>query len=183
MAYDFNSLKLRLKEVESWLGTELSGLRTGRATPVLLDNVLVESYGSRQAIKHVASIAIEDPRTLKINPWDHSMIKNIESAIAAANLGVSTSPDSSGVRVIFPELTVERRQSLLKIVGTKLEEARISVRKERDKYWSDIQDKERSGEISEDDKFKNKDILQKEIDQCNANLEGLANKKEQELTS
>ncbi len=183
MAYNFSSLKVRLREVEDWLGRELAGLRTGRATPLLLDNVQVESYGTRQPIKHLAAISIDDPRTLRVTPWDKTAIKNIETAIAAANLGVSTSPDSTGIRIVFPELTAERRQALLKVVKAKLEEAKISARKEREKVWSEIQDQERAGDLSEDDKFRGKEDLQKVVDEFQEKLLELVKKKEQELLS
>lgn len=182
MAYDFSTLKTRIGEIEEFLGTALGGIRTGRATPALLDSVQAESYGARTPIKHLASITIEDPRTLRVTPWDKSQIKVIESAIAAANLGVSTASDSSGLRVIFPELTGERRTMLTKVVREKLEEARISVRRERDEIWSDIQKKERDGEMSEDDKFRLKDELQKLIDAANDSLEKAAERKETEIT-
>jgi ribosome recycling factor len=183
MAYNFSSFKNRLTEIDDWFAKELAGVRTGRATPVLLDGINVESYGSKQPLKHIAAISTEDAKTLRVVPWDHSHIKNIESAIAAANLGISTSPDSKGLRVIFPDLTEERRKSLLKIVRDRLEEARVSVRKEREKVWNDIQDKEKAGELSEDDKFKAKDELQKLVDESNANLEVHVEKKEVEISS
>lgn len=183
MAYDFSKIKEGLEKIKTWLTGEFSLVRTGRASPLLLDSVMVESFGSRTPIKHIANISIEDAKTLRIAPWDTSNIKNIESAIAASNLGVSTSPDSSSLRVIFPDLTEERRKSLVKVTKEKLEEARISVRKERDEVWSDIQKKEKDGQISEDDKFTYKEELQKLIDKTNKDLEEMADKKEKEITS
>src|SRR3989344_4149221 len=104
MSYDFSLFKKGASGVAEWLSGEFSGIRTGRATATLLDTVLVESYGSKTALKHLANIAVEDARSLRITPWDNSLVKGIETAIATANLGVSTVPDASGVRVIFPEL-------------------------------------------------------------------------------
>lgn len=182
MAYDFSALKTRLSEVEEFFSGALASVRTGRATPALLDSVQADSYGARTPIKHLASITIEDPRTLRVTPWDKSQIKVIESAIAAANLGVSTSSDSSGLRVIFPELTTERRTMLGKLVREKLEEARVSVRREREEVWSDIQKQEREGSMSEDDKFRLKDELQKLIDAANEKLEAGAERKEAEIS-
>lgn len=182
MAYDFSKLKLRLSEIEEHMKTELSTLRTGRATPALLDSVSAESYGSRTPIKHLASITIEDPRTLRVTPWDKSQIKPIETAIAAANLGVSTAVDGGSLRVVFPELTTERRTLLIKLAREKCEEGRISVRLARDESWTAIQEKEEAGEMSEDDKFRAKDELQKHIDGANAKLLELTEKKEQEIS-
>lgn len=181
MAYDFSALKKRLAEGDEHFKEGLSTLRTGRATPALLDSVVAESYGSRTPIKHLASITIEDPRSLRVTPWDKSQIKPIESAIAAANLGVSTQADGSSLRVIFPELTSDRRKALMKIAKEKLEEARIAVRQARDEVWNAIQDEEKEGGMSEDDKFRYKDELQKHIDAANEKLEESLAKKETEI--
>lgn len=181
--YDFSSLKNKLLDSADWLSRELSGLRTGKASPAILDNIKVDTYGQLQAIKHLANINIEDAKTLRITPWDKSSIKMIESAIMEANLGISTAPDSLGLRVIFPELSTERRQVLIKLVNEKLEEARISVKKERERTWGEIQEQNRASQISEDDKFRAKDELQKIIDQANNQLEQIAEKKINELKS
>lgn len=94
-------------------------------------------------INQIANITNEDARTLRIIPWDRTQLKSIENAISSSGLGISVSVDEKGIRVIFPDLTSETRTSLLKIAKTKLEEARISVRTERDKVWSDAQEKEK----------------------------------------
>jgi len=181
MAYNFNQFKARTVEIAEWLSKELSGLRTGRATPAVLDGVSVDSYGTRQPLKAVASVSIEDAKTLRVSPWDKGQVKAIETALAAANLGLSTATDSSGIRVIFPDLTSERRTALIKVTKEKLEESRVSLRKEREKVWNEIGDEEKAGKISEDDKFRGKEDLQKLVDEANAKLEALAEKKEQDL--
>lgn len=181
--YNFSSFKTKLTEVEDWLGREYLSIRTGKATPAVLDSVMVESYGTRTPLKHVAAIGIEDARTVRITPWDKSQLGAIQSAIEAANIGLSVSPDSSGLRAIFPMLTEERRKMLIKLTGEKLEDARISVRKEREKVWEEIQEQEKAGEMSEDDKFKAKDDLQKMIDEANGKLEALSQRKETEIMS
>ncbi|MDO8493679.1 MAG: ribosome recycling factor [bacterium] len=181
MAYNFSGVKESLKATEAWLAGEFSGLRTGRVSPAILDSVSVESYGARMPIAHVAAVSIEDAKTLRIAPWDAAMVKEIEHAIQAANLGVSVVPDSAGIRVSFPDLTEERRKSLIKIVKTKLEEARIRVRQERDKTMNDIQAKEKDGEIGEDDKFRLKEEMQKLVDEANSKLDAVADKKEKEI--
>lgn len=183
MAYNFSSFKEGIKATETWLVSEYSGLRTGRVSPAILDSVSVESYGARMPIAHVAAVSIEDAKTLKITPWDNSMVKEIERAIQAANLGVSVAPDNTGIRVSFPDLTEDRRKSLVKIVKVKLEEARVAVRQERDKTMNDIGAKEKAGEISEDDKYRLKEELQKLVDAVNNNLDAIAEKKEGEIMS
>ena len=110
----------KLKEVNEWLQKEYSGIRTGQASPMLLDAVKVESYGSYMPINQVGSVNIEDARTLRISVWDKSAVSAIEKAIREADLGISTVSDSDGVRVIFPELTSERRVQLMKLAKAKL---------------------------------------------------------------
>ena len=163
------------------MSDELAGIRSGMATPAILDSVQVEAYGSRVPIRDIASISIEDARTLRIAPWDVSQLKAIEKSLTVSNLGVSVSTDEKGLRVHFPELTSERRVILGRLVKEKLEEARISLRLERDKVWSDIQKMEKEGEMSEDEKFRNKDDMQKIIDDGNEKLDALASKKEKEI--
>ncbi|MFA5290752.1 MAG: ribosome recycling factor [Candidatus Paceibacterota bacterium] len=181
--YNFSSFKTKLTEIEDWLGREYLGVRTGKATPAVLDSVMVDNYGSKTPLKHVSAIGTEDARTIRVTPWDKSQLGAIQSAIDAANLGLSVSPDSTGLRVIFPALTEERRKMLTKLTGEKLEDARISVRQEREKIWADIQTEEKAGKLSEDEKFKAKDELQKLIDEANKKLEELAKKKETEIMS
>jgi ribosome recycling factor len=183
MAYDFKPFEKRIKEIEERLGKELSGVRTGRATPAVLDGVQVESYGSRMGIAQVATVTAEDARSLRITPFDPSTIKEIEKAITAANLGLSAGSDERGVRVFFPELTSERRVSLLKVAKEKVEEIRQMLRAARDEVWNDIQAKEKAKEMSEDDKFRNKDEMQKRVDAANAAFDAALERKEKEIAS
>lgn len=181
MAYNFSEFKNGLKEVESWLAKEYAAIRTGRATPSILDHVMVESYGSKMPINQVASIATEGPRSLRVAAWDTGVNKSIEKAIMESNLGLSVAVDEKGVRVTFPELTSERRQSLVKLAKQKLEDARISLRKERDNVWNDIQEKEKADAINEDEKFRLKNEMQKLVDEAGKKLQDLADRKEQEV--
>lgn len=181
MSYNFQNFKNELKKTEDFLGREYSQLSTGRASVGILDSILVEVYGSRQPIKNIASVAIEDPRTLRISPWDKSQIKMAEKAILLADLGLSVVSDEAGIRVVFPQLTTETRQKLVKVLKEKLEEARITVRRERERIWDDIQVQEKAGKMTEDEKFKGKDELQKIIDETNKKLEELFQRKEKEV--
>jgi ribosome recycling factor len=175
MAYNTSSFKIELKKIEEWLSKEYGGVHTGRATPMILDSISVESYGSYMPIKNIASVSIEDPKTLRIAPWDKNQIKGIESAINAANLGLSVLSDSDGVRAIFPMLTTENRSKLVKILKEKLEDARISVRQARQ---SEI---ELTSDLPEDDTKRAKDDIQKCVDETNQNLETIFTKKETEV--
>ncbi len=180
--YDFSHLKNRIKETEEWLSRELSQIRTGRATPTILDKVLVESYGSLMPINQVASIASEGPQSLRIAPWDQSVIKSIEKAIVAANLGVSVMTDEKGVRVTFPALTSETRQQFVKMAKQKVEDAKIAIRGERNKVNDDLQTKKKNSEMGEDDMMRFKNEMEKIVKEGNEKLESLANKKEDEIT-
>ncbi len=171
----------RLQETKEWLQKEYAGIRTGQANPGLLDNVRVSSYGSFMPLNQVGSIGIEDARTLRLSLWDGSQVSAVEQAIRDADLGVSVVTDSSGVRVIFPELTVERREQLLKLAKSKLEDARIAVRAVRDEVMKFIDKAEKDGDISKDERFAKKDAVQAAVDAVNNELEGLFLKKEQEL--
>src|SRR3989344_6256739 len=181
MQYNFCNFKAELKKVEEFLSNEDSQLNSGRASPMVLDGISVESYGSFVDLKNVASVSIEDPKTLRIAPWDKGQIKGIEKAIVGANLGLSVATDDMGIRVIFPQLTTETRTTLVKVLKQKLEDSRISVRHERETVWEDVQAKEREGQLTEDEKFRAKEELQKIIDEVNRNLEATFDKKEREV--
>lgn len=181
MAYDFSEFKKKIGDISTHLGKELSSIHTGRASSALLDMVSIESYGSRLAISHVATITTEDPRTLRVSPWDKSNNKEIEKAINAANLGVSVSVDDSGLRVFFPPLTTERRVAFTKVVRDRVEDSRVSVKNEREKVKNEIVALEREGEMSEDEKTFALEELQKIVLEANNSFEVLGNKKEKEI--
>ena len=183
MTYNFSGLKKEIEEIQIWFSKELSHIRTGRATPSILDSVRVESYGAQVPINHVAGVTVTDARGILVTPWDKNHIKAIETAIINAGLGISTAANNEGVRVIFPELTSENRDALKKIVKKKHEEARVSLRSARDLVWEDIQKKEREGEIPEDDKFRFKNEMQKIIDETNKKLDETVEQKEREISS
>lgn len=183
MAYNFKPLEARIKEISDRLGKELGGVRTGRATPAILDGVQVESFGTRMPIGNVATVSIEDARSLRIAPWDAAMGKEIEKAITVANLGLSVGVDEKGVRVFFPELTSERRTQLLKLAKEKVEEARASLRQARDEIWSDIQKQEKDKKMGEDDKFRAKDEMEKRVQAANKGFDEALARKEKEISS
>lgn len=183
MQYNFANLKAQIKTTEDWLQKELSTIRTNRANPSILDGVLVEAYGSTAPISQVASMANEDARTIRIAPWDQSVIKSIEKAIIVANLGLSVSVDDKGVRVMFPELTADRRKDIVKLAKEKFEQGRVQIRKHRDAVISDIEKKEKEGGMGEDEKFRFKTEAQKLIDESNKKLQDMMDKKEKEILS
>lgn len=181
MAYDFTPFKSKIKETEEWLTRELSGVRTGRATPSLLDNVRPEAYGTRTPLRELAAISVEDARTLRIVPWDKSVGKAIEKGITEADLGVGIATDDQGLRVSFPELSSERRVQLKKIANDKTEQARVTLRSHRTDAIKEIDTLKKDG-MSEDQAKRDKEELQKLIDAGNEALAKLLTRKEDEIS-
>lgn len=179
--YNFQELDNKLKDSKERLGVELKSIQTGRATPLVLDNVQVEAYGSRMQISHLASINIEDAKTLRVAPFDKSVLKDLEKSINDANLGLSVVSDSDGLRVIFPVLTTERRTQYVKLAKEKFEDVRIRIRGVREEAKKDIESKGKAGEFGDDDKKRLLDTLQNKIDSINGECEELFNKKEEEI--
>jgi len=181
MAYDFKEFKRAGELTFDWLKKEYSGIRTGQAMPSVLDRVSINAYGSLMPINQLATISIEDSRTLRVVPWDKEVAKDIDKTIRESNLGLSVVLDGTGLRISFPELTGERRVMLSKVAKEKLEEARIRIRVEREKSLNDFERKKKEDSLSEDDKFKFKAELQKQVDDINYKLEELTAKKEREI--
>lgn len=181
MSYNFADFKNKIKETETWLRGEFSGIRTGRATPAILDGIKVDAYGSDMPVNQVANISIEDARMLRIAPWDSSVTKSIEKAILVSDLGLSVTVDDKGLRVVFPDLTSERRLTLVKIAKQKLEDAKVTLRGDREKAIKEIDRLEKDKEISEDEKFRMKADLQKLIEDANKELDSVFEKKEKEI--
>lgn len=181
MKHNLNKFKEELNYVLDWLRKEMSMIRTGSATTNLLDSVMVEAYGTKSQINQNASINIEDSKTIRIVPWDKSLIQSIEKAISLADLGVSTSVDGVGIRVIFPNLTTETREKLIKQAKAKLEEAKISSRNERNKIMKEIDEDKKSGELPEDDAKRVKDEVESLVKKSQEAFEELLSKKEQEI--
>jgi|SRR5581483_708105 len=182
MQYSFSPIRQKVKDIEEWLKKEFSAIRTGRATPAILDSVKVDAYGSAMPVTSLANISIEDARMLRISPWDNSLTKAIEKAIATADLGLSVALDDKGVRVMFPELTSDRRAQLIKVAKQKSEEARITLRSEREKVLKDIDHQLKESKISEDDKFRLRAELQKIMDDAGRIFDDMLAKKEKEIS-
>jgi len=181
MIYDFSKLKTNIKETEEWLVRELAGVRTGRATPALLDAVRPEAYGTRTSLRELASISVEDARTLRIIPWDMSLLKTIEKGITEADLGVGIATDDQGLRISFPELTSERRTQLSKIAGDKTEQAKTAMRSSRTDALHALEAAEKAGGMGEDEAKRLKTEIQKIIDAGNDSLLKILKKKEEEI--
>ncbi len=181
MSYDFSNVQTQKEAIMEWLKGEYRSIQTGRATPQVLDLVHIEVYGARTAIAHAGSITIEDPRTLRVAPWDKTILGQMEKAINDADLGVSVSTDSDGLRVHFPALTTETRQKLVKLLKDRLEEGRIRVRALREETNKDIDARAKASEYGEDEQRRYREETQKYVDTANAQLEELFQKKEKEV--
>lgn len=183
MNYDFTKTKEVFSDAEAHLKQEYLQISTGRANPSLLDSLNIDSYGSVQPIKNVASISLEDARTMKIVPWDKSHIQLIEKSLHDSQLPFSVSVDDTGVRVHIPQLTEESRIGIVKLLKEKLENARIKIRTIRQDAVKEIEAGEENGDYSGDATHGFKDELQKMVDTSNKNLEELFSKKETSVMS
>lgn len=161
--------------------TDIQSIRTGRATPALVEDLPVEYYGSVMHVKELATIAAPEPRTLQIQPWDKGAVEPISSAIRKSSIGLAPVVDGSIIRLNIPALTEERRKEFIKVLKQKSEEVRIRIRKVREEVINKIKSLEKDGEISEDEAFDGRESVQKIVDEHNQQIETLEKKKEQEL--
>lgn len=174
-------LKQKLSESLDHLKNGISSLRTGRATPAIVEDLPVDYYGASQPLKALAAISVPEPRQLLISPWDKGAMEPIQKAIQQSNLGMNSIADSNGIRLNLPVLTEERRKDLLKLLGTKLEEAKIAVRKEREEAIKAVDKAEKEKEISKDDQFRTKQEIQKLVDETNKKIGEIGDHKEKEI--
>lgn len=175
------NFKNELKKIEESLKVEFSSLRVGRATPALVENILVDYYGSKVPVKQIASISAPEHRILIIEPWDRNILPNLEKAILASDLSLNPIVDKNLIRIAIPSLTEERKTALIKIISSKLEEAKIKYRGSRDKIIKEINELFDAKKITEDERFKTKEEVQKLIDLTSQNLENLLKFKEEEI--
>lgn len=163
------------------LKDELSGVRTGRATPALLQRVVVDYYGTPVPIQQLASFSVPEPRTLVISPFDRNAIASMEKAIMASDLGITPGNDGTVIRLSFPPLTEERRKELIKLVHHRGEEGRVAVRNIRRHSKEELEKLEREGGISEDDLVRSEKELQKLTDKHISDIDEVVAHKDAEL--
>jgi ribosome recycling factor len=171
----------RMQGAVQALDEDLGGIRTGRATPALVEKLQVEYYGTSTPLVQLASISVPEPRSLLIKPFDPSSLKGIEKAILVSELGLNPNNDGKSIRLNLPPLNEERRRELVKVVNNRLEEARIAVRNIRRDLMKDLQDFEKEKLISEDDQKRGEDELQKTTDHFIDEIEEHGKRKEQEI--
>ena len=177
----YTMFKQKLEKIVEHLKTEISSLRTGRATPSLVEDLEVDYYGTKTPLKAVAAISSPDPKQIVIQPWDKNAMQPIEKAIQASSLGLNPIAEKDIIRLTIPPLTEERRKELAKLLHRHLEDARIHVRREREDALREVDRKEKSKEISENEKFRQKNDLQKIVDEINKKIEDMAAVKEKEI--
>lgn len=182
---DFTNTKDLMQKSVDFFKQEISSLRTGRATPALIENIVCSAYNgaSRLTIKELGTITTMDAQTLAIQPWDPSVLGDIRQGILAANVGLTPIVDNNIIRISVPSLTAERREEYVKVLHQKMEQARVSIRNIRQDKKKEIEEIFDNKGISEDEKFRAEEQLQQATDEYIAKVEEVGTKKEQEITS
>ena len=179
---DYKEFESTMKKTCEALTTQLATIRAGRANASVLDQIEVDYYGVPTPVQQVATIATPDPRSLLIQPWDASLLKPLEKAILASDLGINPQNDGRLIRLVFPPLTEERRKDLIKQTKKYVEESKVAIRNIRRDAIDKFKKQQKASEITEDDyKIAEKDI-QKLTDDYIKELDGICAKKEKELT-
>lgn len=175
------NLQEELNKAHEHLKFEFSKLQVGRANPAIVETVIVSAYGSTQPLKNVAAVSNLDAQTLTIQPWDKSLIKDIEKAISEANLGLNPSNNGETLMIKFPTLTEERRKEIVKLAGKIAEEGKIAIRNIRGDFKKKIDSAKSEKTISEDEAKMHENNLQKIIDQAIKNVENSLDEKEKDI--
>lgn len=163
------------------LHKDLSAIRTGRASPALVENILVESYGATTPLKNLAGITVPEARTLVIQPWDKGVLTAVEKAIAASNLGITPVNDGARIRLNLPSLNEERRQELVKLVKQQAESCRVRIRNVREEIWKEVRKLLKEKKVTEDQKYDAQEDLKKIVENYNEQIKNLAEAKEKEV--
>ena len=179
---DLKEFQRKMEKTLDVLASDFAAVRAGRANAQVLDRITVEYYGQPSPINQVGTVASPDPRTLVIQPWDGSLLKAIEKAIQTSDLGINPQNDGRVIRLVFPQLTEERRKDLIKQTKKYVEESKVAIRNIRRDAIDKFKKQQKASEITEDDyKIAEKDI-QKLTDDYIKELDGICAKKEKELT-
>ena len=176
-----NETESKMKKTVEATGREFSTIRTGRANPSLVEGIKVDCYDSSMPIKQLATISTPEPRLIIIQPWDHSILENIEKAILTSELGITPNNDGKAIRIAVPQLTRERREELAKVLKKIAEEGKISLRTARRVANDETEKLEKDKLITEDEKFKSKDLIQKLIEKYTKEIDKHLENKEREI--
>lgn len=178
---DYIEFESKMKKTAEVLKTQLASVRAGRANAAVLDQITVDYYGVPTPIQQVASVSVPDPRSLLIQPWDASVLKGIEKAILASELGINPQNDGRAIRLVFPQLTEERRKDLTKQVRKYAEDAKVAVRNIRRDAVDYVKKAQKKGELTEDDQKKAEKDIQDLTDKHVKKIDEMCAKKEKEL--
>ena len=178
---DFDDLKRRMDGAIDAMKKDFSGLRSGRASPNLLDPVMVDAYGSMSPLNQVGVVSVPEPRLLSVQVWDKSLVKAVEKAIANAGLGLNPAADGQLIRVPVPDLTEERRAELAKVAGKYAEQARVAIRNVRRDGMDGLKKGEKDGDISKDEHHAGSERVQKLTDDYIAQIDDILKAKEKEI--
>jgi ribosome recycling factor len=181
MPTSLNNARERMEKVLETVRREFAGVRTGKASPALLDSVRVEAYGSMLPLNQVGTVSAPEPRMLTVQPYDKSQIKAIERALRESDLGLNPSNDGNLIRIPIPPLTEERRREYAKLLHKYAEEGRVAVRQARQHANDDIKKRQKDGELSEDEARRSQDQVQKLTDEYVHKVDDLLKKKEAEV--
>lgn len=181
MEFDLKQYETMMKRTIEALGEEFATIRAGRANPRILDGVRVDYYGTPSTIQAVANISVPEPRMIQIQPWEASLIKDIEKAILASNIGITPNNDGKIIRLIFPELTEERRKDLVKDIKKIAEKSKVSVRNTRRDANDEVKKMKKDSDISEDQAKVYEDDIQKMTDKYTDRIDELTAEKEEEI--
>jgi ribosome recycling factor len=176
-------LRQKFEQVIDKLKEDFKGIRTGRASSGLVENIIVSYYGQNTPLKQMANITTPDAALIQIQPWDKNSLGDIELAIRNSDLNLSPTNDGNVVRISLPPMTQERREELVRNISKKGEEARIALRNVRGETWEQIQKMQKSGSITEDDKYSAEEELNKTINDYNKIIETVLKEKETEIKS
>jgi ribosome recycling factor len=176
-----NEARTHMEKAVEAMRREFTSVRTGKATPALLDTVRVDAYGSKMPINQVGTVSAPEPRLLVVQPWDKGLLKAIETGITNADLGLNPSNDGNIIRVPIPQLTEERRKDMVKLLHKLAEEGRVAIRHARQEANKELKKKQGDHEISEDDAHRQMEQVQKLTDEYIAKIDQLLKSKEQEV--
>ncbi len=181
MGNTIEDFKKNLESLVSGFREEIKGVRANRPSVAMVENLKVDYYGAKTPLSHLSSIQIKPPREIIIQVWDKDAVKPAGDIINSSDTGLSANIEGNVIRVFVPELSRERREELIKQVKGQLEERRIGVRSLRDESNREVEKNEKSGEITEDDKFRLKDSIQKETEKANREIEEIFENKKKEI--
>ncbi|MDP6756180.1 MAG: ribosome recycling factor, partial [Patescibacteria group bacterium] len=171
----------KTKAIQSSFSEYLKNIRTGRASPALVSDIEIEAYGSKTPLSQLASIGVQDAKTLLIEPWDKSIVKDIEKGIIASEKNLAPSVDGSGIRINIPEMTEESRKEIVKSMNQELEQAKVGIRKAREEEKKSIESQEKQGNLTEDDKRDEIKSLDEDTKKAADDMDNLAKEKEKEI--